>query len=269
MLPSPPLTAASGFSSPRSLKRTFSDLVDDDTPPPSQPLKQRRISASAPLRQVQDELWGHLNARFDPSSLITPPEYCHVPYDPEFGVKVCQHYKKSLKTKRACDAVVHASRRHKYGEEDALAYSPGSTPDHIRSSYEIKQRQLDRMAEDIMANSDSDSEIEPDIGVPQSWSARKRKVIKGPQLHMRDRHRQDTFDMARDHGPASSKFDNLSRIPTTTLRNHDTNDKTSYDGAGLVSSSITARCTVLKFGSFGSQRRHRLRQDSRVHILAG
>lgn len=159
MLPSPPLTADS-CPSPRSLKRTYSDATDDAyTPPPSQPLKRRRQSINRP-GGLKEDIAESLEFFFDASSLVTPPEYTHVPYDPRFGEKVCQQYKRSLRTSRTCDAIVLQARKQKYGEEDALLYDPGSTPDHIRQRYEMKQRELDELAADIIANSDSEFEEE-------------------------------------------------------------------------------------------------------------
>ncbi|QIW94594.1 hypothetical protein AMS68_000112 [Peltaster fructicola] len=261
MLPSPPLTADSGCSSPCSLKRTLSDAIDDATPPPSQPLKRRRCSTSVPLPAGQQGILGGSLSFFDPAKLVTPPEYAHIPYDPDFGAKVCQQYKKSLKTKSACDAVVSAARRHKYGQEDALAYSPGSTPDHIRSSYEERQRKLDELAEDIIANSDSESEAEPEADCGKIWGIRKRVVYEGRSEFQLQSKR--TPNISRDRPPLASINKRPSAITTASepsvsfmLRSHDIDTTTSYDGVDLVSNGRAGTRCILRARSRFT-RRHR------------
>lgn len=166
--PSPPLTADSCETPARDLKRTLSD-ADSDSHSTSSPRPWKRIQpspCSARSSLVHDtagnEEWTVVSPLHDLSHPLTPPEYAHVPYDPDFGAKVFRQYRRSVRIQRACDSVVLAARRHKYGVENALAFSPGSTPDHLRREYEEEQRRIGKIMDDIIAN--SDSEFESDAG---------------------------------------------------------------------------------------------------------
>jgi len=81
-----------------------------------------------------------------PKSLSTPPEYVHeVTFNPEFVEDFIRAYKASR--------YVDALRAHKYGEDVAVEYRRGFTPEDIREEW---QRVADQQRAD--ANTLSDSE---------------------------------------------------------------------------------------------------------------
>lgn len=269
MLLSPPLTAGSCSPAP-SLKRSFSNATDDAYTPPATPppLKRRRCPSSVASPAYQHDIVKPGEFFFDPTGLTTPPEYTHVPYDPDFGRKVCKQYKKSLIAQRACDAVTTAARKQKYGAEAALAHSPGSTPDHIRRSYEDEQRRLDQAFAEIIAN--SESEAEPALDTRASFRSGElgSKLVQergSDFMTANTTCRPASSLISRDGGTQVKQHLSFSSSAAHTQHH---NGVLTRDSAASIDASCTSRArSAYRISSL--RRQYRLQAQHRSSLLVG
>lgn len=180
---------------------------------------------------------------------------------------------------RACDAVTTAARRQKYGEEIALSHSPGSTPDHVRRSYEDEQRRLDEAAAEIIANSESEAEPAcPDKADFRSGGlgCKSRPEQRANFMARNTNSIAMQYALAsRDLSPYQPKHIQLAGQQAAALPSSDIPSHSQHYRHGVQSgfqASMDASCSARAQTAFrisNLRRKYRLREQHRSSLMVG